>query len=401
VKILYVLSFLPPYITREIQAVAELGHDVTVMLPEKNNNSETADFWNGISTGVERSSCRMRHVLKFMFLTCASRKLFKPFLYSLKHFCILIKSLKESEFRYFLIAEAAVREIPADEKPDVIHSHFAHDQAHIARFMAAIMKVPFTVTTHATDIFVPESRTRLCRVLESASRAFTISEYNRNYLKESRFKSKKLVVVRVGLNTAELPERRIPAEPLAVCTASGLVSKKGVDVLIRAMRILHSRNIICPLTVIGSDPGGNKLQEFRKQVPDLPIEFVGALPSRKTLEIMAGATFFVLPCIEAVNGDRDGIPVALMEAMGMGVPCISTEISGIPELIENSISGLLVKPGSPEELADSMAVLLFNRETADRLGSAGREKVITCYNSGKLAELLAANLMEVAAEGVN
>lgn len=398
-KLLYVLSFLPPYITREIESLTELGHEIAVLLPEEKSNSETADFWSEISNEPAGRSVKLQRILKFKYLTCEPGKLLKPFFLSAEHFFIMIRSLMNAEFRYFLIASAAVREIPCQFPPDVIHAHFAHDQAHIARIMAAILKVPYTVTTHATDIFVPKSRTRLCRVLAGASRVFTISEYNLNYLKECRLLKKNPVVARVGLDIGKLPPRKIPEQPCAVCTASGLVSKKGVHVLIQAMKILHEKNIVFPLKVIGSDPAGLKLQMYRDMACGLPVEFTGALPSDEALEIVAGASFFVLPCTVALNGDRDGIPVALMEAMGMGVPCISTGISGIPELIENGISGFLVKPDSPPELAYAMDFLLSNRETAEEAGLAGMEKVAADYNSGKLGELLSAHFMQVQAEG--
>ncbi len=392
-RILYVLGFLPPYVTREIEAMAARGHRISVLLPENRKNSETADFWNGISRDPENNSVTIRRSLKFKYLTCPVRQLARPLFKSLRFPATLIKSLKEGEFRYFIIASNAVADMDPSCKPDVIHSHFAKDQAHIARFMASILKVPYTVTTHATDIFVPVCKTRLRRALNGASRVFTISEYNLNLLMEYGLARENIVVSRLGLDTTMLPERKKPpSSPVGVCTASGLVSKKGVHVLIQSMRLLQQRGIDCGLTVIGSDPDGTKLKEYRKNTADIPVDFVGALNSKETLDVVSAASFFVLPCVEAENGDKDGIPVALMEAMGMGVPCVSTDISGIPELIENGVSGILVTPESPEELADAMTTLLCRKELADRLGSAGREKVLSSHNPEKLADILTENL---------
>lgn len=394
-KILYVLGFLPPYVTREIEAMAAAGHRIAVLLPEEKKSSETSDFWNNISRDPQGSSVTISRTLKFVYLTCPAKQLIRSFFRSLRFVKALMKSLRESELRYFIIASNAVRSMDPTCKPDMIHAHFAHDQAHIARIMATIMKVPYSVTTHATDIFVPKCKTRLRRVLADASTVFTVSRYNLNYLTECNLCPENIVVARLGLDTEKLPERKPPSNPpLIICTASGLVSKKGVPVLIQAMRLLHNNGIDCRLTVIGSDPDGTTLQKFRESTADISVDFIGALTSEETLDVVSRASLFVLPCIEADNGDKDGIPVALMEAMGMGLPCISTEISGIPELIENDVSGLLVKPESSTELADAITYLLSDSETASRLGRNGRIRVLTNHSPGNLATIMTNSLQE-------
>lgn len=388
-KILYVLGFLPPYITREIEAMAAAGHRITVLLPEGKKSSQTADFWNSISRDPRGDSVTVSRSLKFEYLTCPAKQLAGPFLPSLRFLKTLSGSLKESEFRYFIIASNAIRNMNPADKPEIVHAHFAHDQAHIARIIASILKIPYSVTTHATDIFVPKCKTRLLRVLSDASIVFTISRYNLNYLNAHYSSSWNIVVAKLGLDTERLPERKNPPIPhMIICTASGLVSKKGVPVLLQAMRLLFRRNMDCRLTVIGSDPNGVTLQKFKEDNADINVDFVGMLTSEETLDLVSRASVFALPCIEAENGDRDGIPVAIMEAMGIGLPCISTEVSGIPELIENGVSGLLVKPESPEELADAIASLLTDREMADRLGREGRKKVLACHSPESLANTM-------------
>ena len=393
-KILYVLGFLPPYVSREIEAVAAEGHSISVLLPEVKNSSETADFWSNISNDPESSSISISRTLKFKYLTCTVKQLIPSFFQSLRFTKTLIGSLRESEFRYFIIASLAVMEMDASCKPDVIHTHFAHDTAHIARIMARLLKVPYSVTTHATDIFVPRCKTRLRRVLSGASMIFTISKYNVSHLLELGVNRKNIIVSRLGLDTSMLPERKIPSgPPLIVCTASGLVPKKGVLVLLEAMRLLKGMDY--RLTVIGSDLEGTKLKEHRENNTDPDIHFAGRMNSVETLNLVSMASVFVLPCIEAEDGDKDGIPVALMEAMGMGVACISTRISGIPELIDNDLNGILVKPESPEELADAMKLLLTRQDIADRMGIEGRKKVLANHSPDKQAYILTAGLAQM------
>lgn len=401
-KILYVLGFLPPYVSREIEAIAQKGHTVSVLLPENKKNSQTADFWSNISKDPQGNSITISRSLKFEYLTCSVSKLISPFLCSLRHIRTLIMSLKESEFRYFLISSKAIRDMDLKEKPEIIHAHFAHDQAHIARIMGSILKIPYSVTTHATDIFVPKSKTRLERILIDSSIVFTISNYNLSYLNKHYNHSGNIVVVKLGLDLNKLPTwKSASIPPLLVCTASGLVSKKGVPFLLQAQRLLMDRNVNCRLRVIGSDPNGTILQKFRNENSDINTDFVGLLTSEETMEVVSKASIFVLPCIEADNGDKDGIPVALMEAMGLGLPCVSTEVSGIPELIENGVSGILVQPKSPEELADAIQSLLAHKEMAARLGKEGKKKMLTCHSPENLANIMISNFEQIIINKTN
>ncbi|MCD6587768.1 MAG: glycosyltransferase family 4 protein [Candidatus Fermentibacteraceae bacterium] len=394
------LGFLPPYVNREIDALSAAGVDVSVVLPEKSKGNRPADFWNEISPNPASRSVGVQRVLKFKYLTSPAWHLVFPLLKSLRFTKALFRSLREKEFRYFIVASDAVLGMNPSGRPDIIHAHFALDNAHIARIAAYILNVPYTVTAHATDIFVPRSVNRLRRVLSSAAAVFTISSYNINFLMNHGLSSKDIVVVRLGLNTSELPERKKPPEKnLAVCVASGLVPKKGVPVLMEAAAILQHRAAGCKLKVIGSDADGTRLKEYRSTDYEFPVEFPGALNSEETLDAVAAAAVFVLPCVQAENGDRDGIPVALMEAMGMGVPCISTRISGIPELIQSGVNGVLVNPDSAEELADAMERMFADRESASRMGLEGRKKITVSHSPEKQVHILFSNFNRILAEG--
>ena len=383
------LGFLPPYVRREIDALSASGVDVSVVLPEKSTGNRPADFWSGISPNPAGRSVKVHRVLKFKYLTSPAGHLLFPLVRALRFTKALIRSLKEKEFRYFMVASSAVLGMDPSWKPDIIHAHFALDSAHVARIAAYILNVPYTVTTHATDIFVPRSESRLRRVLSSAAAVFTISRYNIDFLVNHGLNREDIVVVRLGLNTSELPERKQPPEKgLAVCVASGLVPKKGVPVLLEAAAILQRKGAGCKLNIVGSDADGTRLNQYRNTNYEFPVEFPGALCSKETLDTVSTAELFVLPCIQAQNGDRDGIPVALMEAMGMGVPCISTRISGIPELIQSGVSGILVDQGSAEELAGAMEKMFTNRESASRMGLEGKKKIAISHSSEKQVHIL-------------
>lgn len=388
-RILYVLGFLPTYVQREIDSLADAGHDIVVLLPSEEALNVTAALWKDITNHAERQTVTVHRIIPFQYLTSPLRLLLKPLLLSLEHLLHLYKSLKESEFRFFLTASDTLRSLGNEWIPDVVHTHFAKDQAHIARIMAGIMGVPYTVTTHATDIFVPQSTSRLKRVLRDAGAVITISNFNKIYMAEKEFASGNVEVIRLGIDPASLPERATDTtKQEGICVASGLVEKKGLDVLLKSAELLVDKFPELTFKVVGSDPGGILLNEFRIKAKNLPVHFLGILSSRETLKLVAEAPFFVLPCVRASNGDMDGIPVSVMEAMGIGVPVVSSRISGIPELIENEKSGFLAIPGSAESLAEAICRVLQSHEFSENIANNGREKLLLLHSPDSAAQEL-------------
>jgi len=386
VKILYVLGFLPTYVHREIAELVKMGHDIHVLLPEESTNA-SHKLWNDI-TG-SKCSCSISRCMPFRLFTSSSMPLFFPFLHSLPHLTVFLSSLKEGETRYFLTANETCRALPKGWIPNVIHSHFAKDQAHIARILSKLLKMPYLITTHATDIFVPKDTERLKRVLRDAHAVVTISDFNKSYMRERGFTNKDATVVKLGVNRAELPERVNPSSLAnGVCVASGLVEKKGIEVLLMAVSDLKEEFPQLHIKIIGSDPDGTLLNDYRLRSERLPVEFTGALPSSKTLKIVSEAGFFVLPCVRSSTGDMDGIPVSIMEAMAMGVPVVSTAISGIPELITHGETGLLARPGSPESLTEMIQRMLASPEEAEEMGRRGRERVLSLHSPQRSAREL-------------
>lgn len=399
-KILYVLGFLPTYVKREIESLSEAGNEIIAVLPSRESNDRTAALWESITKEGGRGKADFLRVMPFHLFLGSPLKLLKPWAVSLRHPGFMCRSIPEGEFRYFLAASETLKKLPEGWIPDVIHAHFAGDQAHIARIMSGITGVPYSLTTHATDIFTPRNPARLKRVLRDASAVLTISDYNRKFLRDAGLFTGDVTVVKLGMDTENLPARTtVHSSPEGVCIASGLVEKKGVEVLLKAAGILSEKYPDLSFRVIGSDPAARLLEKYRSEARELPVEFTGALSSEMALAAVADATFFVLPCIQAANGDRDGIPVALMEAMGMGVPAVSTGISGIPELIDHGRNGLLADPGSPESLAEMIGRLLDYPEEAEAMGIRGRNSVLALHSPGDSAEAVLGVFSELTREG--
>ncbi len=189
----------------------------------------------------------------------------------------------------------------------------------------------------------------------------------------------KLHCIHHGLDLLEFefrPSRMATRETPVVLAVARLVEKKGLGHLLTALDILRKRGRCVRAEIIGDGPLRGTLEsQIRGLGLTDVVEFLGAQPHENVRLAYGRASLFVLPCTVAENGDRDGIPNVLLEAMASGVPVVSTEISGIPELIESERHGLLVPPNDPVRLADAMDRVLASAELPERLARTARSKI--------------------------
>lgn len=263
-----------------------------------------------------------------------------------------------------------------------LHIHFAHVPTQIGMYAAALAGIPFTVMAHANDIF--ERGLLLVQKAERAKKFVTISDHNLAYLKSLGLPLEKLAVVRCGVSfqppavwpdAAQKPTFRIG-------TLGRLVEKKGVDVLLRSL--VGVENV--QLSVAGDGPLLAELQALANELGIAGrVEFAGSLSHREVAAWLAGLDVFVLACKQDRNGDMDGIPVVLMEAMSQGVPVISTRLSGIPELVVDGESGLLAAPADVDDLRNKLVQLLASAELRSNLARAAEAHV--CEEFGQQANI--------------
>jgi len=171
-----------------------------------------------------------------------------------------------------------------------------------------------------------------------------------------------------------------------------LKEKKGFSYLIEACRFLKNRGYDFRCEIVGEGPKRAELEALITALDlDGTVVLQGALPHSEVVARYAQATLFALACVLAEDGDRDGIPNVVLEAMAMQVPVVSTRLSGIPEVVEDGLTGLLVQPGDAKTLADALARLLDAPDLRERLGRQGRKRVEERFNSrnnvGQLIEL--------------
>ncbi len=253
-----------------------------------------------------------------------------------------------------------------------VHAHMAHVPATVAMSCAAALGVPFSFTGHAADLF--RDRSALRTKLEQAAFIACISHWHRTFYRSvlPGLTDAQLPVVRCGVDLADFAPVAQVAEPRLLAVGR-LVAKKGFDVLIRALATLPADTT---LTLVGDGPEDASLRSLAVEMGvDSQITFAGALPNDAVRDLMADAAVFVLPCQEAADGDRDGIPVVLMEAMARGVCVVSGDLETIRELVADKIGGVMVCPGAVDELSDALAGLLADPDQRQRLASAGRDRV--------------------------
>ncbi|MDC7221516.1 MAG: glycosyltransferase [Spirochaetales bacterium] len=270
------------------------------------------------------------------------------------------------QFRFLIAAHAAW--IFKKNKVDHIHTHFSHVPTDIAMYASLLTGIPFTFTSHANDLF--ERGWLIKEKVNRAYKAVTISNYNADFIKSLGVKENKISIVRCGVDALSTQENKITQDVniFKIGTLGRLVEKKGVTVLIDAFSLLYKSNSNIKLEIAGDGPLKVELEEQVKALGlSHVITFPGALSHDKVSNWLNTLDLFTLACVKDSNGDQDGIPVVLMEAMVENVPVISTSLSGIPELIVDEETGLLAEPGNSQDLAAKIQTLMENKDLRDSM----------------------------------
>ncbi len=257
-----------------------------------------------------------------------------------------------------------------------LHVHFAHVPADIGMYGSMLAGIPWSFTAHANDLF--ERGYLIPQKIARSKFAATISEFNRRYMISQGGDRNKIHIIRCGVDSRRfvaLPFKPAAA-PYKIGAIGRMVEKKGFDVLLRAAAILRKKGIAFQLVIAGSGPQEHELQHLSGQfgLNDV-VDFPGAISHGEVPAWLRTLDLFVLPCQQDSNGDMDGIPVVLMEAMVSGVPVVSTVISGIPELIEHGREGLLVEQKAPGSLAGAMENLLLDNALRKKMRRLAIRKV--------------------------
>jgi len=251
-----------------------------------------------------------------------------------------------------------------------LHVHFAHTPTQIAMYASAFAGVPFTVMAHANDIF--ERGLLLPQKASRARKLLTISRFNIAHLLSVGVPADRITVVRCGVSfplRSDLPSFA-PAARRRVGTLCRLVEKKGVDDLLRALALLPPTMPV-ELCIAGGGPERAALESLARELGITErVRFDGPVAHDAVTAWLRSLDVFAMACKPDANGDMDGIPVALMEAMSQRVPVLSTRLSGIPELVMHEQTGLLANPADPASVATQLQRMLSDPELCRRLTEA-------------------------------
>jgi len=294
---------------------------------------------------------------------------------------------KQGKLFFYFIEAAVVGQWMKRQGCSYLHVHFANAASTVGLLVAKIFPVSFSMTVHGPDVFDDVSNNNLREKIEAAKFVCCISKYAQSQLMRlvSSDYWKKLEVCHLGVDPSIfLPQQRKNNGPIEILCVGRLVPAKGQRVLIRAIEALVQEHRDIKLRLIGDGPDFQSLRHEAAHLEDIVI-FEGALNHEQVKEFYSKADIFVLPSF------AEGVPVVLMEAMAMGIPCVSTFIAGIPELIRNEIEGLLVFPSDEKMLTEAIATLIDEPDLRKRLGKAARARIKEKFdlntNVRKLAEV--------------
>lgn len=307
---------------------------------------------------------------------------------------VLARSFREGTdtWRRFLQAAYIASEIRRDGVRH-LHACFASMAAQVAMLANMLTGVPYSFSGHAKDIYTT-SGSDLRDKIRRAEFVVTCTRANQKHLQDlvDSGERHKISLSYHGVDVAKFHPReqvRSTEHPL-ILSVGRLVEKKGFADLLRACAVLRGKGYPIRCFIVGEGPERSLLERMArslglKNVVTLP----GACSQEELLEIYRQATVFVLPCRTLRNGDRDGIPNVLLEAMAVGLPVVSSAISGIPELIQSGQNGLLVKECDGDALLSAVELLLQNAELRERLAENARTTVVRNFDSrttvGRLA----------------
>jgi colanic acid/amylovoran biosynthesis glycosyltransferase len=259
---------------------------------------------------------------------------------------------------------------------DIIHAHFADEPADMALGISRVIGIPYIITAHAYDIFIRPDEEKLRAKFEAAEGILTVSQFNRKYLLGllgHQF-SEKITVQYHGVDLKKWTcgEKR-STEGVTVLFIGRLVEKKGVLDAITAFHRVAGRHSSVHFQIIGEGPQkGDALRLIEELDLTERVSLLGGVTQERMIEKMREADIFFLPSVTAANGDREGLPVVILEAQAMGLPVVSTRHTGIPEAVIDGETGYLLEEHDTHGMAQRIAELVENPSLRQCMGRAGR-----------------------------
>jgi len=272
-----------------------------------------------------------------------------------------------------------------------LHAHFASSPTTVAMLASRFTGVPYTFTAHAKDIFHESVQRRdLERKLSGAAAVVTVSNYNREFLRQTYgVAAERVQRVYNGLDLEKLRFISPAERPPRIVGVGRLVEKKGFASLIEACAMLQERGRRFECEIVGD---GEQEPNLRAMISDLrlneQVRLIGSRPQAQVFKIIQSGAVFAAPSIIGKDSNRDGLPTVLLEAMALGTPCISTDVTGIPEVIREGQTGLIVAQHDARALAAGLEQLLTDGALRVRLAAAARRLIDANFDTHRNTETL-------------
>ncbi|MBX5134009.1 glycosyltransferase [Rhizobium lentis] len=298
-----------------------------------------------------------------------------------RFFADLKRDLSRNRFRRLGQALVLAREWP--DGGEWLHAHFIHTPASVTEYTSILTGTPWTCSAHAKDIWTSPDW-ELKEKLKSARWTVTCTRTGYEHMRMLTSRKQAIHLSYHGLDLARFghfsgahSERtgNDPADPAFILSVGRAVEKKGYDVLLRALALLPA-DLHWRMEHIG---GGDELARLKALAAELGLSrrivWKGAMAQEDVLDHYRRADLFALACRIAANGDRDGLPNVLVEASSQRLVCISTTVSGVPELLTDGENGLIVPPENPALLASALEAAIRDPALRQRLGDAAERRV--------------------------
>ena len=390
INILYVLTCYPAltetFIAREMQQLSDFGYQITICslrtcpdqatgeglrvsganeLPLQRNSLHIA---GGLVWALRHRRSEMFGLLKDWLATVSDPASF------VKLAVILLLTCR--------IAHLLTLK---DERPAHIRAHFLFSGAVSAMWLARFLDVPYSLTVHTTTVLF--HRSVISKAVRHASFVVADTLEAKQLLETLKGGRNGVYLIRDGVPLKHLPFRisQDVQESLPIILAVGsLQDKKGFDILVRACAMLRGWGILYRCEIVGDGPEKGNLKALIAQY-DLRehVRLLGSLPFSELLGVYSRATVLVVPSRTPEKSTRDGLPTVLIEAMAQGIPVVATDFGGIPDLVRDGETGLLVSPGDVTELALAIKTILSAPLLRASLAWAGRSKVDEEYSLDK------------------
>jgi glycosyltransferase involved in cell wall biosynthesis len=380
------------FVTREIRMLEDSGLELHLFAIRDPGEPPVNDEARRVRAHVTYLPDRftwMWHVL--LSAQIAARRA-RPAAYDRALKLALARTLRERSFatlkRFLQAGWLVARGLPATGVVH-LHAHFAHDPTSVAFFAARLSGLPFSFSAHAKDIYAQDPAWLATKILE-ARLVVTCTGHNRARLEALAPPNARVLLAYHGIHAerfARVPKGEAgpttnPSRVPELLSVGRLVPKKGFVVLLEALARLAQRGIAFHATLIGDGPLRERLLA---RIQGLGLEgrvtLIASMPQSELIARFRAADLFALACEVQPDGDRDGIPNVIFEAMAMELPVVATRVSGIPECIEDGHSGVLVPEKDPAALAEAIAELLADPSRAREIGRAARLRVASAFDA--------------------